>query len=152
MKILLGAIILFSLIGCSIDRAQSAGKNIMLSENVYVVVQEDIEVSKESPVEDFDVVSFKINGEEFLQCYVGNAPGFPLDEKTNVFRKETTGGFTKSYAYKGDVKSQNSISEVLVDLNTTFDWPMFLHFMIYCETGDSRNLAFSIIESVSEKD
>ena len=97
-------------------------------------------------VGDFELLVFLRGDLAILNAYFGNAPAFPSTSCGSRDIKETkVGGIpAKEVVCKAD-SSAKLFREILVELNSTGNWPRFVHFL---QADREHKVGNAIIESL----
>ena len=119
------------------------------TEGFSVVIPDSAEVTKQSPVEDFDLYVFGLRGQPFLSAYAGNQPSFPPAQTNGPSKASETDKTINGCPARMVVLTHEGglpESHVLVHLRTT-GWPEFLHFWYTNNSPAQASLADAIISS-----
>ena len=137
-------VVLVFLVGC--QKSQVTMKTYT-GEGFLVRIPESVDVSKTTPVQDFNVYEFRQQGKVILYAYAGNQPDFPSERLKGC--RETAGAF-KGFPQRVVEKKSgaDAISkDVLMDFSRKTEWPQFVHFWYVENPARMATLADEIIAS-----
>jgi len=111
----------------------------------------DVFVSEESPLEDFELHTLTRNKEILLKLYAGNQPDFPSEEINGLVERSTTIHGLSARDVTSVLDGGLRDREVLVDLSGVNEWPQYLHFSYSSLNPEVTRIADQIIESVNAR-
>jgi hypothetical protein len=114
-----------------------------------VEIPQQIQVSKENPVEDFDLYTFSgEHGKNILQAYAGNHPKFPKNHPANVQLEITRIGELMARTMAWSNAEGRRYRETLVELPQKMDVPGAIHFWYEDLSPSDSVLADKIISAI----
>jgi len=116
-------------------------------EGFFVKYPNNLTVEKRTPVQDFNIYTFRTKNKVVVSMYLGNAPSFDdkVKKGSNYEKGNINGMPFEAYTLKNDNGSKRK--DVLLTLSGKQDWPKFIHFWYSDLSVDLRKTAEEIIAS-----
>jgi hypothetical protein len=131
----------------------TGGKKTFQADGFSVTIPDTVDVTKRSPVEDFDIYVFALQGRPFLSAYAGNHPSFPSSDAKGSSRAAEPSKFINDCPSQTILTKKDGVPEwhVLIHLRTG-GWPEYLHFWYTNTEPEQTALAEAIISSTKPSD
>lgn len=124
------------------------------SEHFSLLIPRDAEITKKTPVEDFDIYEVTYKGSRILNAYVGNQPSFHSSSDVASLTAEQEEDRTQRGYRTQSARTQSADGrvsrQVLFDLSRQKrDWPQFIHFWYSELSPDMAIISDEIIASTA---
>jgi len=133
------------------DIRNSESKTMFEGLGFFVQIDKDIDVIVNTPVEDFDIYTFKFQNKIILMAYAGNFPEYPMlshAEEKKV--KSIINDLQVECIEYRNTKSKHS-KECLIHIGKGSSFPQLLHYWYSDLFQDEKERAEEIIRSTNTK-
>ena len=130
----------------SLAAEPTAMKQVEIEQEIFISIPESVVMSTHSPVHDFLLVDFELDGKFFLRLYLGNHPQFPFGSCSSKPEREVRVGKVPAMIIECDAR--NHLKEELLISVRPKSWPAVIHAMVPRTNTNMERLARDIVGSI----